>query len=108
MQDPPTEKNAPHGAGFETISNSKLDKHAIARLFRQYETLRLGHEPRNNHETYNYRLDLFADFIRDGYYEITAQSGCKTIQFYVPQQEDRAMVVAKPAYKGRKGKEITR
>ena len=108
MQHPPTKKSAPNGAGSETISNSKLDKHAIARLFRQYETLRLGHEPRNNHETYNYRQDLFADFIRDSYYEIIAQSGCKTIQFYVTQQEGRAMVIAKPADKGRKGKEITK
>lgn len=108
MQHPPTEKNAPSGAGYETISNSKLEKHAIARLFRQYETLRLGHEPRNNHETYNYRQNLFADFIRDSYYEITAQSGCKTIQFYVTQQEGRAMVIAKPADKGLKGKEITK
>nr|WP_320016186.1 hypothetical protein [uncultured Desulfobacter sp.] len=108
MQHPPTKKSAGNIAGSETISNSTLDKHAIARLFKQYETLRLGHEPRNNHETYNYRLHLFADFIRDSYYEITAQSGCKTIQFYVRQQKGRAMVIAKPADKGREGKEITK
>lgn len=108
MQHPTTEKIAGNSAESETIGNPKLDKHAIARLFKQYETLRLGHEPRNNHETYNYRLDLFADFIRDSYYEITTQSGCKTIQFYVRQQEGRAMVIAKPADKSRKGKEITK
>ena len=65
-------------------------------------------KPRNNHETYNYRQVLFADFIRDSYYEITAQSGCKTIQFYVRQQKGRAMIIAKPVDKGLKGKEITK
>lgn len=99
IQHPSTAKSA----GPEAISNPKLDKHLIARLFIQYETLRLGHEPRNNHETYNYRLALFADFIRDSYYEITAQSGCKTIHFYVRQQGGRAMVIAKPADKSRNG-----
>lgn len=108
MQHPPAAaKTAGNSAGPEAVSNSNLDKHVLSRLFRQYETLRLGHEPRNNHETYNYRLALFADFIRDSYYKITAQNNCKTIQFYVQKQEGRAMVIAKPADKSRKGKEIT-
>jgi hypothetical protein len=101
LQHPPTEKSAGNNPGSETISNPKRDKQAIARLFKQYETLRLGHKPQNNHETYNYRLDLFADFIRDSCYEIMAQSDCKTIQFYVRQQKGRAMVIAKPADKCR-------
>ena len=103
MQHPSRAKSA----GPEAISNPKLDKHVIARLFRQYETLRLGHAPRNNHETYNYRLGLFADFIRNSYHEITAQSGCKTIQFYIRQHGGRAMIIAKPADKSRNGKGIT-
>lgn len=104
MQHPSAAKKAENGAGPETVSNPNLDKHVIARLFRQYETLRLGHEPLNNHETYNYRLGLFADFIRDSYDEITAQNGCKTIQFYVRQQKGRAMVIAEPAHKSREEK----
>ncbi|MGD9824753.1 hypothetical protein [Desulfobacter sp.] len=107
MQHPSAAEKAENGAGPETVSNPNLDKHVIARLFRQYETLRQGHESLNNHETYNYRLGLFADFIRDSYDEITAQNDCKTIQFYVRQQEGRAMVIATPADKNRKGKEIT-
>ena len=100
MQHQPAVKIAGNSTGPVGISNPKLDRHAIARLFRQYETLRLGYEPRNNHETYNYRLALFADFIRDSYYEITAQNNCKTIQLYVQKQEGRTMVIAKPASKG--------
>jgi len=104
MPHPPAGKKSGTGAGPEAVSNPKRDKHVIARLFRQYETLRLGHEPRNNHETYTHRLGLFADFIRDSYDEITAQNSCKTIQFYVRQQKGRVMVIAKPADKSREEK----
>lgn len=103
----PATKSAGNSTGPETVSDPNLDNHIIARLFRQYETLRLVHEPRNNHEIYSYRQALFAQFIRDSFYEITTRNGCKTIQFYVQQQKGRAMVIAKPADNGRKGKEIT-
>lgn len=104
IQHLPAVKNAES----ETVCNPKLDKDAIARLFMQYETLRLGHEPRNNHETYSYRLDLFADFIRNSYYDITAQNGCETIQFSVQEQKGRAMVIAKPDHSNPNGEERTK
>ncbi|MCG8549526.1 MAG: hypothetical protein MI799_03890 [Desulfobacterales bacterium] len=106
MQSPPTAENPGNNAGPEAISNPVPDKETIFRLFRQYETLRLGHAPRNNHETYNYRRDLFSRFIRGSYDEIAAESGCKTIQFSAQKKGGRAMVIATPVGKNREGKEI--
>ena len=103
---PPPQKNG-DSAGLEAATSPTLNKHVIARLFRQYETFRLGHDPRNNHEIYNYRLALFTQFIRDSYYEITGRNNSKTIQFYIQEQEGRAMVIAKSGDKNRKGKEQT-
>jgi len=99
---PPSVKSA----GVETISDPELEKDAIARLFRQYETLRLGHGPRNSHETYRYRLGLFTNFIRNRYDEITARNNCNAIQFHAGRQGGRTMVMARPADKSSKEKEI--
>ena len=108
IQHQPTAKDAENSARPETVRDPNQDEHVIARLFRQYETLRLRHEPQNNHESNNYRQPLFAQFIRDSYYEIAAQSGCNTIQFSVWQQKGQAMVIAKPGDKIQKEKEKTR
>ena len=72
IQHQPAAKDAQNSARPETVRDPNQDEHVIARLFRQYETLRLGHEPRNNHGSNNYRQPLFAQFIRDSYYEIAA------------------------------------
>lgn len=107
MQQLPTEKKGEISAGPEAVSDPKQDKEAIARLFKKYETLRLGYASWGNYETYNYRLTLFTQFIRDSYYKITAQNRCKTIEFYIRQQGVQAMIIAKPAGNRLKGEEIS-
>ncbi len=89
----------------ETIRDPRMEMHAVARLFKQYERLRLGHDSQNNHEAYSQRMTQFADFICDSYDEITRQYGCRSIQFFAHKKDGRTMVMAKPADGSQKRKD---
>ena len=101
----PSEAKSFESSPPEAINDPRMELHAVARLFKQYERIRLGRDTQNNHEAYSRRMTHFADFICENYDKISARYGCQTIEFFAHEKDGKPMVMAKPAVVCQKGKE---